>query len=151
MKKFSAKNIFWYSTSSPESAVGSRRNFQEIDHWSTRPKCRIKGTLNCQYCTQNLNFGTHNLYLHAHFTILRRNGSSGVNFLKLVLGAQLFDCFFWQIIWAPKTFSDAQLLHQKKQLKSWAPGAIVERKFQEIDSCFQPHCVWVSQGKALGM
>ena len=32
-----------------------------------------------------------------------------------------------------KTFSGAQLLHQNKQSKIWAPGAKFESKFQEID------------------
>ena len=33
-----------------------------------------------------------------------------------------------------KMFFSAQLLHQKKQSKSWTPGAIVERKFQETET-----------------
>ena len=47
-------------------------------------------------------------------------------------GAQLFDCFFCWRSWAPGNVFGAQLLHLKKQSKSRAQGAIVERNIQEI-------------------
>ena len=70
--------------------------------------------------------------------------SSGVDFLKIALNScairPTFNWEFW-LDWATDiyenlSFSDAQLPHLKKQLKSWAYGARIERKKLTPDRLF---------------